>query len=78
MNYSALPGAGDYESFEPTSALDPRIYDDADGCDDGTLDTIAEARDWLDMAEVAHKNGDAEKALHCIQEMKALIDEVLE
>lgn len=77
MNAHLMPGMGDYEALQTSSPLDPRVFDDAMDDDDCTLDTLEKVRDWADIAEVAHTNGDDEKARKCLDEIRCLCDEVL-
>ena len=46
--------------------------DDDDG--DSTADLIAEARDWLFDAQIAHQNGDEAKARQCVRELIATLE----
>lgn len=78
MNCTTAPGTGDYEAFEATSALDPRLYDDADECDDNAKEKIEELFSLIAAADLARKSGDMNKSLQCIDEIRCVCNEVLE
>jgi hypothetical protein len=46
--------------------------------DDCTADLIADIRGWIDDAELQHELGNNEKALHCLREAMALLEDTLD
>ena len=68
MNEPCLCGALDCRACRGSAAQ----ADDDDG--DSTAELIAEARDWLADAQIAHQNGDEVKARQCVRELIAALE----
>lgn len=69
MNEPCLCGALDCRACRGSDAYDPDAEDD-----DGTVDLLAEIRDWLTDAQIAHQNGDEAKARQCVRELIATLE----
>lgn len=68
MYEPCLCGALDCRACRGSDAYDPDAEDD-----DGTVDLLAEIREWLYDAEIAHQNGDDAKAIQCLREAHAAL-----
>ena len=76
MNHARCPGPGDLMPQYAGHPHDPRTPDDDDG-DDSTPDALAEIREWLAIAEIAHSKGDFRKRRHALEEAHATLEEAL-
>jgi len=76
MSPKDCPGPGDMMPPFAGHPHDPRTPDADDG-DDSTPDALAEIREWLAIAEIAHSKGDFRKRRHALEEAHATLEEAL-
>jgi|JI10StandDraft_1071094.scaffolds.fasta_scaffold87789_5 hypothetical protein len=75
MNHALLPGPGDLLPIYAGHPHDPRTPED--DVDDATAESLTEIREWLAIAEIANSNGDFRKRRQALEEVQAMLEEVL-